>query len=408
MKGNFLDLPTDCPTRERLGWTGDAQIFFNTGAYLMDTAAFFKKWMRDMADGQFKNGLISGVIPYQGVEMMYKATGSSVGWADALYLIPYRFYKRFGDLDLLKDAYPMMKKYADYLMKNTGLRSKVAAKANPYNQYTYEKGIHLGEWLEPTEFRDKIYGTSAKHPEECTAYFYHTMSCMTEIAHLTGSEADEAEYARYAAGARKAYDALFVQTGQIKTNRQAKIVRPLALGLLENEALECAQSQLVRAVEDYRFRVGTGFLSTPFILPELTRAGRADIAYKMLENTEKPGWLAEVKEGATTIWESWEGDLSLNHYSPGAVCEWLFDTVGGIRVDGENHFTLIPIPGGRLTWASTSYKSIYGNVESSWRRVDGDVIFSIVVPSNTTADVILPGGEKIAVGSGKYEFQRSG
>ena len=132
MKGNFLDVPTDCPTRERLGWTGDAQVFFHTGAYLMNTAPFFCKWLRDMEDAQYKTGLIPGVLPYSGVEMMYKATGSSVGWADAIYLIPYRFYLRFGDREILRRYYPMMKKYADYLLNSLEKDGH------------YEKGVHLG------------------------------------------------------------------------------------------------------------------------------------------------------------------------------------------------------------------------------------------------------------------------
>ena len=132
----------------------------------MNTAPFFRKWLLDMEDGQYKNGLIPAVLPYNGVEMMYKATGSSVGWADAIYLVPYRYYQRFGDKELLRSCWPMMKKYADYLLKN---REKDGH---------YEKGVHLGEWLEPLEFRDKVYGAKAKHPEECTAYLYLTMSTM--------------------------------------------------------------------------------------------------------------------------------------------------------------------------------------------------------------------------------------
>lgn len=405
MKGNFLDIPTDCPTRERLGWTGDAQIFFHTGAYLMDTASFFRKWLKDMEDGQYANGLISAVIPFQGVEMMYKSTGTSVGWADAIYLIPYRYYQRFGDMELLRDCYPMMKKYTNYLMTHLGMSDKNAGRANPYNQYTYEKGIHLGEWLEPEEFRDRVYGMQAKHPEECTAYLYYTMRCMADIAHLIGRQEEAAEYLSYANGAKTAYNELFVKTGSLNTDRQAKIVRPLALGLLEGEEEKKAQELLIQAVEKYRFRVGTGFLSTPFLLPELTRGGHAETAYRMLLNTEKPGWLAEVKAGATTIWENWEGDLSQNHYSPGAVCEWLFDTVGGIKVDAPNHVTIAPVPGGMLTYAKTCYDSLYGKVESSWRIEAETYYFKIVIPPNVTGDIRLPNGEQYTVGCGMYEYQ---
>ena len=399
MKGNFLDVPTDCPTRERLGWTGDAQVFFNTGAYLMNTAPFFKKWIRDMEDGQYKNGLISGVVPYSGVDMMYKATGGSVGWADAVYLVPYRYYKRFGDQELLRECWPMMKKYADYLL------SKIEKDGH------YEKGVHLGEWLEPAEYRDKVNGPKAKHPEECTAYLYLTMTTMAEIAVLLGEPNDD--YKKAAERAKAAY----TRFAELDTDRQAKLVRPLALGLLDGEEKKKVQARLVKAVENYRYRVGTGFMSTSFLLSELTKAGAAEAAYKVLLNTEKPGWLYEVEQGATTIWETWEGYVgkgavdkgdagSLNHYSPGAVCQWLFDTVAGIRVTGENRFMIAPIPGGGLDHAGASYVSPYGKVESRWERTDSGMNYIITIPANTAAEIILPDGRRETVAAGTYTFTR--
>ena len=407
MKGNFLDLPTDCPTRERLGWTGDAQIFFNTGAYLMDTAPFFRKWMVDMADAQNKNGLLPAVLPYQGVDMMYNATGSSVGWADAVYLIPYRYYQRFGDKSVLENTWPMVEKYANYLMTHLGMRDKKEVAANPHNAYTYEKGVHLGEWLEPEEFRDKVYGTQAKHPEECTAYLHYAMVTIGEIAQLLNKADIAAKCAKIADGAKEAYNALFVKTGTLNTNRQAKLVRPLALGLLDGEEQKNAQKLLVKAVEDYNYCVGTGFLSTPFILPVLAEAGELETAYKMLENTKKPGWLGEVLDGATTIWENWEGDLSQNHYSPGAVCQWLFDSVAGIRVDGENRFRITPMPGGTLTHAKASYRSPYGLVESGWEKNDNGTKYVITIPANCTAEVILHSGERRILSAGRYEMEEA-
>ena len=398
MKGNFLDVPTDCPTRERLGWTGDAQIFFNTGAYLMNTAPFFRKWLRDMADNQYDNGLISAVVPYCGVEMMYKATGSSVGWADAIYLIPWRYFLRFGDKQVLTGSWPMIEKYAAYLLTHLGMRDKKEAKENPDNAYTYEKGVHLGEWLEPEEFRDKVYGTRAKHPEECTAYLFYAMTTIAEIAQILGKPYEK--YEEVAQGAKRAY----LRFAELDTDRQAKLVRPLALGLLEGETKKKAQERLVKAIKTYRYRVGTGFLSSPFLLPVLTEAGDTETAYRMLLNTEKPGWLAEIQEGATTIWENWEGNLSQNHYSPGAVCEWLFDTCAGIRVDGENHFLLVPTPGGELTEASASYLSPYGKVEASWKREEEGVSYRFTVPANCTATICLADGRREEVEAGEYRF----
>lgn len=392
MKGNFLDVPTDCPTRERLGWTGDAQVFFHTGAYFMNTAPFFRKWLRDMEDGQYQNGLIPAVLPYNGVEMMYKATGSSVGWADAIYLVPFRYYQRFGDKELLRSCWPMMKKYADYLLKN---REKDGH---------YEKGVHLGEWLEPVEFRDKVYGAKAKHPEECTAYLYLTMTTMAEIAALLGEPGGD--YEKAAEEAKEAY----AKYAELDTDRQAKLVRPLALGLLDGEEKKKTQSRLVKAAENFHYRVGTGFLSTPFLLGELTEAGAVETAYNVLMNPEKPGWLYEVLQGATTVWETWEGYVgkgdsgSLNHYSPGAVCQWLFDTCAGIRVAGENHFVVTPTPGGELSHAEANYRSLYGEVKSRWEKAESGIHYSITIPSNCTAEIRLADGRTENVTAGKYEF----
>ena len=267
-----------------------------------------------------------------------------MGWADAVYLIPYRYYKRYGDKEILRRYWPMMKKYVEYLF------SKLEKDGH------YEKGVHLGEWLEPEEFRDTVYGAKAKHPEECTAYLYLTMTIMAKIAQEIGEIDCAVRWEKAAVAAKEIYP----KYAELDTDRQAKLVRPLALGLLEGETKVKAQKRLKQAVEHYNYRVGTGFLSTPFVLPVLTEAGERETAYKMLLNTEKPGWLAEIADGATTVWENWEGELSQNHYSPGAVCQWLFDTVCGIRADGENHFLIAPVPGGTLTHAEASYKSLYG------------------------------------------------
>ena len=165
-------------------------------------------------------------------------------------------------------------------------------------------------------------------------------------------------------------DNLFLKTIP-DTDRQAKLVRPLALGCVPEEKIPAVANRLFQAVENRGYRIGTGFLSTPFVLMVLTENGRADLAYKMLENEEAPGWLAEVNAGATTVWEDWLGDASHNHYSPGAVCEWMFDTILGIRVDGKRHFAIRPIAGGTLDHAEGHYDSIYGKVTSKWTRKDG-------------------------------------
>ena len=406
MKSNYLDVPTDCPTRERLGWTGDAQIFFDTGSYFMDIAAFFRKWLMDMEDDQFKNGKISAVIPYNGASMIYDNTGGSVGWNDAAILIPYRFYQRYQDKEILARYYDMMKKNAMFMVNNTGHKDKKAAQEDPNNKYVYEKGMHLGEWLEPEEFQEKISaGNMPDHPEECTAYLHYTLGIMAEVSKILGRKEDEALFREYSDGAKKAYYDMFFANGAPDTDRQAKLVRPLALGLCDGtDVEEQVQKRLAQAVENRNYTIATGFLSTPFVLGELTRMGRVDLAYRMLENEEQPGWLYEVKQGATTVWENWEGSASHNHYSPGAVCQWLFDTVAGIVPDGERHFVIRPVPGGDLTYAEASYDSIYGRIESSWSVEDGRTVYRVKVPANVTAEICLPGQESQTVTAGSYTF----
>ena len=404
MKGNFLDVPTDCPTRERLAWTGDAQIFFNTGAYMMNTAPFFRKWMRDIQDNQFKNGKISAVVPYNGASMLYDNTGTSVGWNDCAVLLPYRYWKRYNDRAFLEENYPVMRGLAMFMIANAGHKDKKAAKANPYNQYVYEKGVQLGEWLEPEEFQEKIAaGSTGVHTEEATAYMHYTMAHMAEAAAALGKTEDEALFREYADGAKKAYQHLFLQETP-DTDRQAKLIRPLHFGIAEGEQKKALEVRMAQAVENRNYRIATGFLSTPFVLTTLTEMGRSDLAYRMLENELAPGWLYEVKQGATTIWETWEGNVSHNHYSPGAVCQWMFDTVCGIRPDGENHFVIAPVPGGTLTHAKGSYRSIYGEVTSAWEKTGDKIIYTIAVPVNCTAEVSLPGGRRI-LNAGTYEME---
>ena len=265
--------------------------------------------------------------------------------------------------------------------------------------------MHLGEWLEPEEFKEVIAaGKKPKHPEEATAYLYLAMTTMAKIARILDKNEDVEKYEETAAGAKKAYDHLFVKTGLLNTDRQAKLVRPLALGILDGEAKAWAQKRLVQAVRNRNYHVGTGFLSTVFLLPMLTEAGETEIAYKMLENTEKPGWLGEILDGATTVWENWDGEASRNHYSPGAVCQWLFDTAAGIRPDGENRFMITPVPGGTLTYAKASYQSLYGKVESGWEKKDVCTEFTVSVPANTTACLRLPDGAQYELTAGKHTY----
>ena len=411
-KGNSLDLPTDCPTRERHGWTGDAQIFYNTAAYLFDYATFGKKYIRDMYDWQRRDGCLPHIVPDGGADFYMYTMNGSVGWSDAGILLPYRMWKRYGDDRVLARYYDGMKAYARFMMRRCGgftpLRIPIFI-SRENQKYLANRGQSYGEWAEPADVRRfEIKDFVFPHPEESTAYTCYVMEHMEEIAEHLGKHDDAAQYRRYADGCRRAYQELVEKKKfTLDTDRQAKLVRPLYMHLLDEKQRDYAEKRLLEAMEHYGWRLGTGFLSTPFILDVLAEMD-IEYAYLLLENEEMPGWLFMPKNGATTIWESWEGTkaqggiASLNHYSKGAVCEWLFKTMCGIRVDGENHFTIAPRPGGHFTYAKARYDSVYGTVESSWHKKDGTLTFDITVPTNCTAEIILPNEETKTVCSGRY------
>ena len=416
-KGNFADIPTDCPTRERHGWTGDAQIFFDTAAYLFDFAAFSRKYVNDMYDWQKRSGRLPQIAPAGGVDFYMSVMNGSVGWSDAGVLIPYRFWKRYGDDRILQAHYEGMKRYALFMIARCGKWGGPYARPlhmkGPDKKYLVNRGQSYGEWAEPTDVHVMKWTDFAQpHPEVSTAYTAWVMGAMEEIASAIGRDEDVPLYREYREGCTRAYQAL-VETPpfSLDTDRQAQLVRPLALHLLDDRQTAYARERLLLALEHYGWRLGTGFLSTPLILDVLS-AYNPETAYRLLENEEMPGWLFMTKNGATTVWESWEGTqaqggiASLNHYSKGAVCEWLFKGMCGIRVDGENHFTIAPLPGGHFTHARAVYTSVYGRVESAWQRDAQGVCYTVVIPSNCTALLRLPDGTEEALLPGRHTIRR--
>lgn len=416
-KGNSLDIPTDCPTRERHGWTGDAQIFFETANYLFDYAAFSKKYLNDVFDWQKKNGRLPQIAPYGGTDFYMWVMNGSVGWSDVGILIPYRFWKLYGDVSILEQYYDRMKKYARFMISRCGKWGGPYAKPlglkGKYRKYVVNCGQSYGEWAEPADVKKMIWLDFAEpHPEVSTAYTAYVMGLMEEIATQIGKNEDIPLYHEYHVGCREAYQAL-VQTEKfsLDTDRQAQLVRPLAFGLLDEEQTDYSKKRLIQAMEHYGWRLGTGFLSTPLILYVLSDID-IEAAYRLLENEEMPGWLYMPKNGATTIWEAWEGHTSpdagiasLNHYSKGAVCEWLFESMCGIRVDCENHFVIAPKPGGHFHHARATYQSIYGKISSGWAKNETGYTFDMEIPANTTADIYLPDGTHHNVGAGHHRYE---
>lgn len=414
-KNNHADLPTDCPTRERHGWTGDAQIFCPTASYLFDYLPFAKKYLNDVYDWQTKNGCLPQIAPEGGTDFYMRAMNGSVGWADAGVLMPYVLWKQYGDTDVLKKYLHGMRRYAKFMQnrcgkwyptaKRTGLRSED-------KQYLSNYGQAYGEWAEPESVHHMTWKDCAvPHPEVATAYTAHVMDCMAEMEAALGNEKEANSYREFAAGCRRSYQALRrTPAYPLDTDRQAQLVRPLAFKLLDEAQTEYAQKRLLTALEHFSWCVGTGFLSTPLILDVLTEID-LESAYRLLENEEMPGWLFMPKSGATTIWEAWEGNAtenggiaSLNHYSKGAVVAWLFDTMCGIRVDGENHFALAPHPGGHFTCAKAVYDSVYGRVESGWEKTPDGWHYTITIPANCTAELHLPEKPPVTLESGTYAF----
>ena len=412
-KNNHADIPTDCPTRERHGWTGDAQIFVDTASYFFDYASFARKYLGDMCDGQRANGVFRQITPVGGIDFYMNAMDGSAGWSDAGVLIPYRIYKKYGDIRILEDNYEAMRRYAKFKIKTigkhymtglpTGLSFKDSKKISNYGQ-------SYGEWAEPADVcAFAISDFINPHPEETTAYLVYMLRHMAEIAELLGREADKKLYEEKAELVKSGYQKLVeTQKYSYDTDRQAKLVRPLYLELLDEKQTEYARKRLVKALDNYGWRLGTGFLSTPFILYVLADMD-VEYAYRLLENEEMPGWLFMPKMGANTIWESWEGTAaqggiaSLNHYSKGAVCEWLFGEMCGIKVDENNTYIVSPKVGGTITHAACEYNGIYGKIKSEWKRDGGKTTYTVTVPANATAKAILPNGDHI-LSAGKHEF----
>ena len=433
MKGNFVDVPTDCPQREKAGWTGDAQVFCKTATYLADTKAFYRKWFRDIKDCQRENGLVEDVNPRVGrLDSQRAQVSGSCGWADAAVIIPYTLWKQTGDASVIEESYEVMsawKRYITELCQNKTMfqlpdghplkqiYERFRLEDSPWNQYIPEAGVHWGEWCvpesqEPKEL-DDVTALIAPKQEVTCAYTSYSMRLLEEMLRFAGKEKEAEECRRYAEGSCQAYHTHWVKDGKICTGHMAELVRPIALGLLTEEEVSLTANALNKMVIDRDYKVGTGFLSTPFLLQVLAENGYLETAYRMLENEQAPGWLAMVAQGATTVWEEYEcysenGNPlphSFNHYSPGAVCTFLFDTVCGIRVGGENRIVLSPKPGGTLAYAEAKTVTAYGEVVSRWERKDGKIEYYFEIPANTEAEIVFPDGAREVIRSGSHHFK---
>ncbi|WP_303917815.1 glycoside hydrolase family 78 protein [Draconibacterium sediminis] len=388
-KGNFLDVPTDCPQRdERLGWTGDAQVFSMTAGYNFNVAAFYTKWMKDVEADQLANGVIPHVIPD-----VLKGQGGATGWADVVAIIPWSVYKIYGDTRILKESYPAITKWVGYMNERAG------------DDYLWTGDAHFGDWLAYATTSSDYPGATTEKDLLATAYFYYTTTLTAKIAQIIGKQQDAEKYKQLAANIKTAFNNEFVTpNGRLVSHTQTAYVIALAFGILPDSMVGDAAAYLAKDVEKFR-HLTTGFLGTPILCPTLSAIGRDDLAFMLLNRKDYPSWLYPVTQGATTIWERWDGQKpdgsfqdvgmnSFNHYAYGAIGEWLYNHVAGIKVDENNpgykKFFLAPNPGGGLTQVDATFNSVYGPIKSDWKISDGQMTYQVEVPANTSAEVVLP------------------
>ncbi|WP_205471071.1 family 78 glycoside hydrolase catalytic domain [Nocardioides sp. SYSU D00038] len=390
-RGNFLSVPTDTPARdERLGWSGDINVFVPTASYLTDTRAFLSKWMMDMRDTQNANGDYQGVAP---TPPNFKA-GTGTGWSDAGITVPYAHWKSYGDISTARLYWADMKKFHDLL------RSSAGADLLEQGRNTW------GDWL---NLDDPTPG-----PVLGTASYALTTQLMSEMAAALGQDAYAAELAGLAEQVRAAFAAAYIAAdGTVQGNSQAGYAVALGMGLVPEEMVAKVGARFVAKLAASGNHLTTGFLGTPWLLPALSTIGREDLAWMLLVRKEYPSWGYEVENGATTMWERWNsimpdgtfGDVSMNsfnHYSYGAVGDWMYRNIGAIAPldPGYKKIRVAPVPGGGVTRGAGTYDSVYGRIATDWQLTGDDLTLAVEVPVNTTAEIVLPAANEWSVTEG--------
>jgi alpha-L-rhamnosidase len=392
-KGNFLDVPTDCPQRdERLGWTGDAQVFSRTASFNMNVNNFFGKWLLDVAADQDAHGMVPFVIP----NVLGPNAGGSTGWADVCTIIPWNMYLAYGDKRILEQQYGSMKAWVDYM--------KSRSKNNLWNT-----GFHFGDWLFYRPFDDND-GRSAVTDKYLIAqcFYAYSTQLLVKAATVLGKTGDVTTYGALLTDIKDAFLREYLTpNGRLVSNTQTAYVLALNFDMLPEPERAGAAQRLADNVKSYGNHLTTGFLGTPYLCHVLTRFGYDDVAYKLLFQKTYPSWLYPVTMGATTIWERWDGIKpdstfetpsmnSFNHYSYGAIGDWMYRVVAGIDTyedaPGYKHIKIHPHIGEGLTYANADLKTYYGTVSSHWKTDNGKVDMNVEVPTNTRATVYIPAG----------------
>jgi alpha-L-rhamnosidase len=390
-KGNFLDVPTDCPQRdERLGWTGDAQAFSRTAGFNMDVHNFFSKWLTDLAADQAANGSVPFVVP----NVLGPAAGGSAGWADVSTIIPWNMWLVYADEKILEDQYASMKSWVGFMKSNS-------------QDYLWNKGFHFGDWLfyRPADDNDGRAAVTDKYLiAQC--FFAHSTQLLLNAATVLNKTADITEYTELLKNVKEAFVREYVTpSGRLVSSTQTAYVLALQFDMLPENLRAQAAKRLVTNIESYDNHLTTGFLGTPYLCHVLSRFGYDTVAYKLLLQETYPSWLYPVKMGATTIWERWDGQKpdstfqvpsmnSFNHYAYGAIGDWMYRTITGVDIaeggEGYKKIKIQPHPGGNLTYANADLETGYGKLSVHWKITDGKFLLDVEIPANTTAEIYIP------------------
>jgi alpha-L-rhamnosidase len=421
-KGNFLDIPTDCPQRnERLGWTGDAEVFCRTAAFNMDVSGFFAKWLEDLAADQYPSGSVPHVVPDALRSFAGRPAGGSAGWGDSAVIVPWTMYLTYGDKSFLERQYPSMVRWVAYENERAG------------PDHVWDGDFHFADWLAftSTGMAASAYpGATTSMDYVATAFFAHSTDLLSRAARVLGTDEDARKYEDLLARIKEAFRHEYVtETGRVGENTQTAYALALQFDLLPEDLRASAADRLARDVQAHK-HLTTGFLGTPQLCHALSRNGHLDEAYMLLNRKEYPSWLYPVTQGATTIWERWDGQRpdgsfqtpemnSFNHYAYGAVGDWMYRVMAGIEIDerapGYKHVLVQPQPGGGFTHVKASHHTPYGEVSSEWTIDGGAFTLAVEVPANSSATVRLPGvtdpasvtegGKPLARGNGIGEIR---
>ena len=405
-KGNFLGIPMDCPQRdERMGWTGDAQVFCRTACFNYDGSSFFTKWLQDLKLDQLENGSVPWAVPD-----VLKRNGSA-GWGDAATIIPWTLYLKYGDERILERQYGSMVSWVQFLSDLSE------------GNFLVQKGFHFGDWnffIHPTDWNDKP-GYSDKD-FIATAFYAHSTELLMKTAKVLNKAEDVKKYSRLLKNIKLAFQAEFMTpSGRLSPHSQTAYTLALEFDLIPDKYKKYAVDYLVKDIRERKFHLSTGFLGTPHLCHALSNNGHADIAYKLLLQESHPSWLYPIDKGATTLWERWDGIKpdgsfqdtkanSFNHYAYGAVGDWLYRVVAGIELDPEapayKQVVIQPQIGSDLNYAKASYESMYGLIESHWEVMDGEsFVLKVKIPPNTKARVLLPQANLLEVREGNASLE---